>query len=112
DLVRPQPGDVAPVEHDRTGRRSAKAHHGPERGRLAGAVAADKADELASLDLERDAAQHPAALNVDGDVPHPEHQCPLRMPITVSISRASAKKRSGGRSAITSPADRAMMRLE
>ena len=63
-------------------------------------------------DVERHAAQHAAALNVDGEIAHREHQCPRRLPITVSISCGSAKNSSGGRSASTLPSDSAMMRCE
>ena len=64
------------------------------------------------VDLERDAAQHAAALDIDREITHRQHQCPLRLPITVSIRSGSAKNRSGGRSASTLPSDSAMMRCE
>src|SRR5881397_2254980 len=53
DPVWPKADDVLAVEFDRAGRGLEKAHDGAETRGLAGAVAADQADELAGIDLER-----------------------------------------------------------
>src|ERR1043166_3062275 len=52
DPIWPKPGDVLAVEFDRAGRGLKKAHDSAETRGLAGAVAADQADELAGIDLE------------------------------------------------------------
>src|SRR5262249_61765242 len=103
---------VAAVKGERASRRLAKAHDGAERRVLACAVAPDQAHQLARLDLERDTAQHAAALHVDAQVLRAQHQCLLRVPITFSMSRGSAKNRSGGKSASTRPSESAMIRCE
>src|SRR5215472_7525277 len=112
DLVGPQPREVDAVERDCAGRRLAKAHDGAEGRGLARAVAADQVHQFACFDPERDTAQHPAALHVNAQVLRAQHQCLLRLPITLSMSRGSAKNRSGGRSASTRPSESAMIRCE
>ena len=82
------------------------------RRRLAGSIAPDQTNQLAFAHLERHAAQNVAALDVDDEIADLEHQCPRRLPITVSIKCGSAKNCSGGRSASTRPSDSAMMRWE
>ena len=79
--------------------RPAKSHDGAKAGGLSGAVAADQTDEFAGADLECHAAQHAAALDIDREVSHGEHQWARRLPTTASTRAASAKNRSGGRSA-------------
>ncbi len=54
--MRRQPGDVLAAETDRAGARNQHAGDRPQRGRFAGAVGADQRDDLAFVDLERDAA--------------------------------------------------------
>src|SRR6516225_3320851 len=112
DLVRSPPHEVDAVKDDRAGRRLAKTHDGAERRGLACTVATDQVHQLARLDLERDTAQHAAALHVDVQVLRAQHQCLLRVPITFSMSCGSAKNRSGGKSANTRPCESAMIRCE
>src|SRR3954453_18667286 len=57
DRVARQALDVAAVEDDPPGPRRDDARDGPQRRRLAGAVGADQRDDLALVDLERDALQ-------------------------------------------------------
>src|SRR5262249_3103443 len=108
----PATDKVLAVELDRTGRRAAEAHDGAEARGLAGTVAADQADELARLHLERHAAQHRAAIDVDPEIAHRQHQCPRGLPTTAATSAGSAKNLSAGRSASMRPSDSATMRCE
>ena len=57
DLVRGQPGEVLAAQAHAAARGARQAHDGSQRGRLAGAVAADEADHLALADGERHALQ-------------------------------------------------------
>ena len=52
-------------EGDAPGIRADKAHDRAQRGRLAGAVAADEADHLAGLERQTDATQHFDRLQLD-----------------------------------------------
>ncbi len=53
DHIRLEPGDVMAVEQDTPGGRLHHAGNGVDEGRLAGAVGADQAADLAGLDVER-----------------------------------------------------------
>jgi hypothetical protein len=53
DLVRLEPRDVLAAQRHASARGARDAHDGQERGRLAGAVAADEAHHLAIADRER-----------------------------------------------------------
>ena len=55
DAVGRQPADALAVERDRAGRRPQPAHDGAQRRGLAGAVAAEDADDLAGIHRKRDA---------------------------------------------------------
>src|SRR5437773_617342 len=70
------PGDVAPLGRDDAGDRLARADDGAEGCRLAGAVAADQADELAGAHLQRDLAQDMAAVDINDQVFDCEHLMP------------------------------------
>jgi hypothetical protein len=59
-LIHRHPRDVGPVEPDRAGRGRDEARDHVERGRLAGAVGAEQADDLALAQLERDVVHHVA----------------------------------------------------
>src|SRR5262249_35717987 len=113
DPVWAQPDEIRTLEtDDRAGCRFAKTHDGAQARGLARAVAADQIDQLARLDLEGDATQHAAALDVHGQIFDPQHRCPIRLPMTLSIRRGSAKNCVGGRSASTRPSASAMIRCE
>ena len=59
-VAEPEPSAVAdrlPVPRDRPAVGGEDAHHRPHRRRLAGAVAADEADDLALSDGERDTVE-------------------------------------------------------
>jgi hypothetical protein len=60
DAIGRPAGDVAGFEANAAGTWRCQAHHRTHRGGLADAVAAEQADALALLHLERDAEQHPA----------------------------------------------------
>ena len=62
-------GDVVPVQLDRPRRRPEEAREQVEERRLAGAVRADDADELARADLERDIGDDSGAADVEPEVP-------------------------------------------
>src|SRR5262249_41758729 len=69
DPVWAQPDEIRTLEtDDRAGCRFAKTHDGAQARGLARAVAADQIDQLARLDLEGDATQHAAALDVHGQI--------------------------------------------
>src|SRR5205085_1446902 len=87
DPVGAESDNVLVIEPDGAGQRPTESHDGAKARRLAGAVAADQADELAGIDVERHAAQDRAALDVDRKIAHAEHQCPLRLPTTLSTRR-------------------------
>ena len=82
-----EPGDACVSASRRSWRRRSgstrhrieEAHHGPKRRRLAGAVAADQADQLAGADVERDAAQDAARLDVDDELFDLQHGCAVRL---------------------------------
>src|SRR5205807_2349482 len=121
DLERAKPANIPAVECDGSRGRPAKSHDGAQARRLSRPVAADQTNELAGSDLETHPAQHGAAHDVHREIGDREHQrvstfrlCDeaCRAPTTASIRAASAKKRSGGRSASTLPLESAMMRLE
>ena len=102
-----------PRKVTRPARGSEIAHDGAQRGRLARAVAADQADDLALADLERDAAQDVAGLDVDVDALDREHQAGSgSRPITVSTTWRFSLIAAGAASASTLPWCRAMIRSE
>src|SRR5262249_41869077 len=76
DRLRGDAGDRLLEKSDRSGRRFEDAGDRPERGRLAGSVVADEADELAVSDLERELLHGRDAAVVHGDVSETE-QAPL-----------------------------------
>src|ERR1700719_3520669 len=67
---------------DGSGDGCAETHDGAKDRRLAGAIAADEADELARAHFKRDIAQDAASLNVDHEIADGEHQF-LRLPTTI-----------------------------
>src|SRR4029079_16678365 len=57
DLVRTQPVDALAAQDDLALARAKQPGDGPQRRGLAGAVGADEGDDLALVDVDRDAAQ-------------------------------------------------------
>ncbi len=73
-------GDVLAVEEDAAAVGLHQAHHRIEAGRLAGAVGAEKADDLAAVDVERNVVEHRAPVVGFGDRVHFEPAVrPLRL---------------------------------
>ncbi len=72
--MRPPAVDALAAERDRARAWSQVPHHRPQRGGLAGAVAADETDDLAGADLQRHASQDVARLDVDVDPADGQHQ--------------------------------------
>ncbi len=92
------------AEGDAPGAGAEIAHDRAQRGGLARAIAADQADDLALADLERDAAQDVAGLDVDVDAVDREHQAGSgSRPMTVSTTRRFSRIAAGGASASTTP---------
>src|SRR5262245_37911816 len=116
DLVRAQSVNGLAAELDGAGPRAQVAHDGPERRRLARAVAADEAHHFARADLERHAPQDLAGLDEHVDTSEAQHAgargAPTRRPTTVSITRWSAKIVEGVASASTRPWWSATIRSE
>ena len=75
DGVGRQRGDVAVAVADAAGPRLQIAHDGEDGRGLAGAVAAEQADDLALPHGQRDAVQDVAVAVVGVDVLELEHQC-------------------------------------
>ena len=70
-----QPDDVAIAVADTAGPRLQISHDGEDRRGLAGAVAAEQADDLALPYRQRDAMQDVAVAVIGVDVLDLEHQC-------------------------------------
>src|SRR6266542_90619 len=84
--------DLLPPEGDAAGPGTQVAHDGAERGRLAGAVPAHQAHDLARRHLEGDAAEDVAGLDVDVDRRDAQHgppASPLTLPSPPSGARVS-----------------------
>ena len=64
------PGDVAPADPDLAGLDLEQAGDRVEQGRLAAARRAEQDQELALLDVDRQAVEHPDRAEDDGDVAH------------------------------------------
>ena len=79
-VARRTPGHVLAPEHDASASRLDDAEDGLERRRFPGGVAAEKADELALADLERDALEDLDLAVVRGDAVELEHQAPSVAP--------------------------------
>src|SRR6185369_17068483 len=75
DPVRREPGDGAAGERDRPCARPHEAHHRAHERRLAHAVPAEDADDLAARDREVDAEQHLARTVAGMDASDVEKQC-------------------------------------
>src|SRR5207245_9033130 len=80
DLVRPEAGDVLAVEDDRAPGRSQDPGQQVETGRLAGAVGADQADDLALVDGEVDAVDGGQATEEPGEITGLEERHEVRPP--------------------------------
>ena len=68
------PQDVLAEHVDRAGSRQQEAEEDRQRRRLAGAIAAEEAEDIARLDLERDAVEGNDAAEPFGQKqkPHPQ----------------------------------------
>src|SRR6185369_1332225 len=101
DEVGPEPGDVAPLEHDPAERRH-QAHDGLARGGAPDAVAAEEAHDLALAHAQVDPLED-VALAVEGvQVVDVEHQC-ASVPRYASCTARLARIAAGASEAMTSP---------
>src|SRR5512143_1698057 len=88
DVADPQAGDpvdlraddLLPVEQDASGARGGKAHDGPERGRLPGAVSPHQAHRFPLRDVEGDPEENVAGPVESVDVPHLQDHSTISSP--------------------------------
>ena len=90
DLMRAEAGDVLAVEDDRPAGRSQKSAQEIEAGRLAGAVRADQADDLALVDGEVDAVDGRQPAEEPGEIARLEERHEVRPPDSAWATRRSA----------------------
>src|SRR5437899_3087785 len=72
-LVRRHSAQRSPIEEDPAGVRLHHARDAVEQRRLAGAIRPDEAQDLAPVEVDRDAVQRDHATEAHIDVPDPEH---------------------------------------
>ena len=97
EIARPHAGDRAAVEMHVAGARPQLPEDAVEQGRLAAAVGADDAENLALVDLERHAVDGDDAAEALSEIVHGEdgaHRAPSRC---VAASAGPAPSRPGGR---------------
>src|SRR5439155_7022070 len=95
DLVSAQATEWSAIEEDLPAREVDQTNDGLERRRLAGAVAAEQADDLTTTRGERPTVQHVAAAVARVNVAQLEHVTALSYVPSARLRRASGARRSG-----------------